>query len=97
MTEARLSPNSVVVATSHQSSADLGGETAILDLDGGIYYSVDRVGSRIWTLVQEPRTVTEICESLVARYDVTPERCFSDVSAFLTRLVEAGLVRVVAR
>jgi hypothetical protein len=95
MTESRLSPQATVVATPNQSSADLGGETAILDLDGGIYYSVDRVGARIWTLVQEPRTVAEICESLVAQYDVSAEQCYRDVVAFLARLDDVGLVRIV--
>jgi hypothetical protein len=95
MSNKELSLQATVVATPNHSSADLGAEVAILDLDAGIYYSVDRVGSRIWELLQEPRTVAEICQTLRERYDVSADRCEIDVLAFLTRLVDVGLVTVV--
>lgn len=38
-----ISRNSVVVAARDQVSSDLGGEVAILDLKGGVYYGLQRV------------------------------------------------------
>jgi hypothetical protein len=94
MTNRTITKDSTVAATRTQSSADLGAETAILDLESGTYFSVDRVGTHIWSLVQEPTTVSKICENLIERYDVSPEICERDVIAFLDRLVEAGLVDI---
>jgi hypothetical protein len=94
MTKPTLTIHSTVIAKEAQSSADLGEETAILDLDTGTYFSVDRVGSRIWDLLKEETTVARICEELLARYDVARETCERDVLAFVGRLVEAGLVEV---
>ena len=50
-----ISDRSVVVATKDQVSCDLAGEAAILNIKSGVYYGLDPVGARIWTLMQEPR------------------------------------------
>ena len=34
-----------------------GDEVVLLNLRDGVYYGLDGVGARVWTLVQEPRTV----------------------------------------
>jgi hypothetical protein len=95
MTKRTITSDSTVVAKKAQSSADLGAETAILDLETGTYFSVDRIGTRIWDLLKEETTVTRICGALLERYDVPPETCERDVLAFVERLVDAGLVEVV--
>src|SRR4051794_25151529 len=69
MVKRTISVGSHVVATKAQVSTDLGGEVAILNLEEGKYYGLEAVGSRIWSLVQEPRTVGEIRDVLVREYD----------------------------
>ena len=54
---ATISDRSVVVAAKDQVSCDLAGEAAILNIKSGVYYGLDPVGARIWSLVQEPRKV----------------------------------------
>ncbi len=85
---------SVVVAAEGQVSSDLGGEVAILDLEAGVYYGLDEVGARIWSLIQEPRSVDEVRDILLEEYEVEPERCEYDLVALLQRLAEEGLVKV---
>ncbi len=89
-----VSGSSTVVAAKDQVSSDLGGEVAILDLKAGVYYGLDAVGARIWSLIQEPRTVNEIRDILLEEYDVEPERCERDLLALLRRLADEGLVEV---
>jgi Coenzyme PQQ synthesis protein D (PqqD) len=89
-----VSAKSCVVATRNQVSSDLGGEIAILDLEGGMYYGLDAVGARIWSLLQDPRTVEEIRDVLVGEYQVESNRCERDLLALVQRLVEEGLVEV---
>jgi hypothetical protein len=90
----RLSPVSTVVATPRQVSCDLDGDAAILHTGTGIYYTLDRVGARIWELLQAPRLVSEIRDRVVAEYAVEPARCEADVLALLTDLATHDLVRV---
>jgi hypothetical protein len=87
-----VSVDSSIVAAREQVSSDLGGEVAILDLKSGTYYGLDAVGARIWSLLQEPRTVEEIRDVLVREYEVDDERCERDLVALLQRLADEGLV-----
>lgn len=89
-----LTPQSVVAAVPHQISSNLAGETVILNLDSSVYYGLDAVGTRIWSLLQARHTVGEIRDALVAEYQVEPERAQADLIALLERLREAGLVEI---
>lgn len=89
-----ISERSTVVASKGQVSSDLGDEVAILDLDAGMYYGLDEAGARIWELIQEPRMVGDIRDTLVLEYDVEPDRCERDLVDLLQKLVGEGLVEV---
>jgi hypothetical protein len=89
-----LGLTAIVVASSDQVSSKLGDEVVILNLRNGVYYGLDPVGARIWELIQEPRTVQEVCAVLLEEYDVTPEQCTSDVLALLRDLEAQGLIEV---
>jgi len=89
-----VSLDSVVVATVRQVSCHLAGEAAILQLESGIYYTVNPVGARIWTLVQQPVRVARLRDTLVAEYDVPPDRLEADLLDLLTRLAAERLIDV---
>lgn len=89
-----ISLKTVVVAAKDQVSCSLGDEAAILHMQSGIYYGLDPVGARIWNLMQEPRTVEELCTAIVAEYEVEPARCAGDLFALLGKLQTEGLIEV---
>jgi hypothetical protein len=89
-----VSENVTVVAAKDQISSDLGGEVAILDLTGGVYYGLDEIGARIWKLIQEPIAVNQVQATIVEEYDADQIGIERDVLAFLQRLVDEGLVEV---
>ena len=94
MTDRAVTAESVVVASGAQVSTNVEDETVILDVDGGVYYGLDPVGARIWSLLQEPRTVAEIRDVLLDEYDVEPEPCEEAVQALVADLMRHGLVEV---
>ncbi len=71
------------------------GETAILNLQTGTYYGLDEVGSRIWSLIQEPVSASEIRDAILREYDVEPDRCERDLLNLLNEMAIEGLVEVV--
>ena len=89
-----LTEKALVAAISHQASCDLVGEAVILNLDSGIYYGLDSVGTRIWNLLRNETTVAAIRDALVEEYDVAPEVCLADLFRLLRDLSKAGLVEV---
>lgn len=92
--EVVITGSSVVEAKKEQISTDLGGEVVILGLESGQYYSLNDVGTRIWDLVQGPKTVFELRDTIVGEYDVEPERCEQDVLEVLKHMASEGLIEV---
>jgi hypothetical protein len=89
-----ISPDSVVVVSQDQVSSDLAGESVILNLKDGTYYGLNELGSVIWEFIQEPKTVADICESILQEYEVDADTCNSSVQALLSDLVNAQLVEI---
>ncbi len=87
-----LSGHSIVVAARDQVSCELAGEAAVLNTRTGVYYGLDPVGARVWKLLQQPRSVDELRETLLSEYDVAPQRCESDLLALLEKLLAEGLI-----
>ena len=73
-------------------SCDLGGEAAILQLASGIYYGLNPVGARVWSLLRQPRTVREIRDALLSEYEVDRAPCEHDLLALLHALVAERLI-----
>lgn len=92
--ECRGSGYSSIVATKNQVSSDLGGEAVILDLKSGVYYGLNDVGTRIWNLIQEPKTLNEIQGAILEEYEVEPDCCADELLALLQKLLAAGLIEV---
>lgn len=87
-----LSLDATVVASRDQVAADLESEVIILGLTDGIYYGVDGVAARIWSMVQQPVRLQEIVRVVHAEFDVDEAICQSDVLAFVDELARRGLV-----
>lgn len=91
-----LSPDRILRRATQQTSCDLGDERVLLNVATGVYYGLDPVGSRVWELLEEPRTVASLARTLREEYEVDEETCERDVVSLLERLLAEGLVEVEA-
>ncbi len=94
MSSHSISQNSVVVVIPDQVSSDLAGESIILNLKSGTYYGLNEVGSSIWKLIQEPKAVSDICESILDEYEVDAQTCEKEVQSLINDLLDAQLVEI---
>lgn len=85
--------NMTVCANPQVAACDLAGEVALLNVETGVYYGLNSVGARIWELIQQPESVSQVCDRLLAEYDVTPEQCHQEVLALLDELALERLIR----
>jgi hypothetical protein len=85
--------DTTLVAVADHAACELGGEAVLLDLNTGVYYGLDPVGTRVWRLLQEPRSLAKLRDAIVDEFDVSPERCEADLAAFLASLNAHGLLR----
>ena len=89
-----LTIESTVSAVPDQTSCELQGEAVILSLKGGIYYTLNPVGTRIWNLVQKPVQVREVRDTILREYKVDEGRCEDDLLTLLRDLEKEGLIEV---
>jgi hypothetical protein len=74
------------------SARILEGEAVLLNTQTGAYFSLNKVGTHIWQLYGEGKSLAEVVEGVCQRFEVTPERAEADVRAFTSTLVERGLL-----
>ncbi len=88
-----LTLESIVVRSQEVMTSPVDDEMVMMALESSRYYGLNRVGRRIWELLEEPTTVAALCARLVSEFDVAPERCADEVLGFLGSLIEDGTVR----
>ncbi|MDY7031662.1 MAG: lasso peptide biosynthesis PqqD family chaperone [Thermodesulfobacteriota bacterium] len=87
--------NTVVTQVDRLISSDLDGETVMMSVENGKYYVIDSIGSRIWSILVSPHSVSDLCDILFEEFDVEKERCEHDVLDFINKLAEQNLIKVV--
>ena len=75
---------------------DVGGETMILHLEAATYFGLDAVGSRVWQLLEQGRSLAEAAGMLETEFDAGRDRILADAGDLVRALVEKGLLRAVA-
>lgn len=90
-----LTLNSTVTIAKEVVSCDLVDEAAILNMKDGVYYGLNPVGARIWNLIQEPRKINDILDTLVDEYEVEREVCLADLIELMEQLLDKELVKTV--
>ena len=72
--------------------AEVDGELLGLHIDMGTCYGFNPTATRVWALIETPQTVSALCETLSAEFEVEPEDARPDVEALLEELEREGLV-----
>ena len=72
--------------------AEVDGELVGLHIANGSCYGFNRTATHIWSLIERPRTIDEICDSLVAEFEVSREVCLPEVKQLLEQLEREELV-----
>ena len=73
--------------------AEVDGEIVALNVESGTCYGFNSTATHVWSMIEQPRTLAEICSALTARFDVEPEDCRRDVVELLRELQADGLIR----
>lgn len=87
-----LTLDTPVSRTDDNLSSNLAGEEVVLNLQDGVYYGLNDVGARVWTLLDTTDTPREICDALQEEYDVDRATLEADVLTLLKEMEEGGLV-----
>ena len=73
--------------------AEVDDEIVALDHKQGEVYGFNTVASDVWRLLEQPRSLGELCFELEQLYDVDRAVCAAETAALLDQLLEMKLVR----
>jgi hypothetical protein len=73
--------------------AELDNEAVLLNVDTGVYFGLDEIGTEIWNLLSGGASETEVVEKLLSEYEVEADQLRTDVAEFIATLESHGLVQ----
>lgn len=73
---------------------EVGEETILLDTQGGRYFSLDPVGTRMWQLMRKHGALRPVYEIILNEYEVTPEQLETDLLALAAKMIDKGLAHI---
>lgn len=69
------------------------GELVVLQLDDGLYYGLDRMGTQIWKRLVAGRCVRDVVDELAQQYPDEPrEKLSADLVTLAAKLVDSRLL-----
>jgi coenzyme PQQ synthesis protein D (PqqD) len=74
-------------------SRELDGETVLLNLETGIYFGLDAVGTDMWRAIREATTLGEALTAVRGQYDVDEATIRTDFLQLADELLAKGLLQ----
>ena len=73
---------------------ELDGEAVILQLEAGMYFGLDPVGTRLWQLIETHGQLRPVLEAALQEFDVSRDVLERDLIELVSRLSEKELLVV---
>jgi hypothetical protein len=70
---------------------EVDGEAVLLDVDQGMYYALNEVGTRAWKYLKDSGDVEDAVTGILKEYEVDEATLRDDLHAFVKELVDNGL------
>ena len=69
-------------------------ESVVLNLDSGIYFTLNTTGTAVWERIDGATSLEEIGRGLWEQFEITGEQAQRDLLELTQTLLDEGLVRV---
>ncbi len=73
-------------------ATDFGEETMIMNMKSGDYINLNKMGTSIWKLLENPSSIENICLELLKIFDVEFSTCQEHVIDFLEKLIDQDIL-----
>ena len=90
-----LTHDTVLIRDPELVSSMVDGLMVVMNVRSGTCFDFNRVGTEIWNLLAGPRQVEQILTALAQSYVVDRDDMAREVMAFLQRLLDRQLLRIV--
>ena len=90
-----LDPEQLVKRSSDIIASEVDGEVVMMSVDKGMYFGMDSIGGDIWKKLEEPKTISRICEELNQEYAAELNTIQKDVNLFMKDLLDQNIIELV--
>lgn len=87
-----IGPDTVLQRRNDLLFNEIDGEVVMLSVENSEYYGINKVGSRIWELLEKPLCLRELVNNLLDEYELQEEQCIADTLAFINILRDKKLI-----
>lgn len=89
-----IGPETVVARSEEPVAVEMDHSVVMMSLAQGMYFGLEGAGTRIWALLERPRSAGQLSAALREEFEVDAETCLRDVCEFLEALQDAQLIRI---
>jgi hypothetical protein len=92
-TKKEIGPDTVLQRKGDLLFNEIDGEVVMLSIENSEYYGMDKVGSRIWELLDQPMSFRDLVTRLMDEYEVSGDQCNNETLAFVYKLTDKKLLK----
>ncbi|WP_211746779.1 lasso peptide biosynthesis PqqD family chaperone [Paenibacillus sp. Marseille-Q4541] len=74
--------------------SDMNGDKVMMSIQSGKYYNLGKTGGRIWELLTEGNTISNIVHALTTEFTISADQCEKHVHSFMQQLYAEGLIKL---
>ncbi len=74
------------------SAKVLDGEAVLIHVTRGTYHSLERVGCRVWELIEKRHALDAIVSAIASQYEIDADSAQKDIANFMDALLKEDLV-----
>lgn len=72
----------------------MGEDAVLLHIERGDYYSLNKVGARLWALADGTKSIEELARIITDEFEISQSQAVSDVAELVEQLAKEDLVKV---
>lgn len=89
-----LTLNTILRIPAHVPFSVVGEDAFLLNIKADKYYGLDKVGARLWELLNEGKSLKDSHQIILNEYEVDPAQLEKDLLRLIEDLLDKGLVEV---
>lgn len=86
-----ITPDLPIGHAATATTAEIDGQLVALDIESGTCFGLNRVATRIWHMLEQPRSARQISADLIEIYEVDVATAEAETLNLLDELIQIGL------
>ena len=92
--ETPLQLDTIIVRNSELLDSEIDGEIVMMDIESGKYFGMNKIGSKIWKMIENPIKIETVCKHLLSVCKIDKATCENEVLSYLNHLHTEKLIQI---